>query len=409
MIEYFTRLESRIRDRWHARNYDDDVFPEIACQALAEEPPDEHVTPKDVWESVLRSPAMTLQEDIEGRFGQPPICVGWNERFMIQALFWLDGTTSIHQHSFSGAFHVLAGSSIHSTYHFDLRSRVNPQFLVGGVQIDRAELLEKGATRAIDAGGGFIHSLFHLDRPSVTIVVRTHHDWEAGPQYDYWKPYLAQNPFYRDQLLTRRLQLLAMLDDSRDPEYLVVLRDQMEVNDFHAVFRILFQAFQRSVEDAVLAELIERAQRRHGELATLLPRTFEELTRQRYITTRRKVITNPEHRFFLALLLNLPTRELVGAMIRERHPDRPYDDVIMEWVKQIGEITGTSQTPGHPLEISFSDTEVEVFRGLLQGQSSDKVIQGLRETHDDVSGREGEIVQLCTAFKKSPLFRPLFA
>jgi hypothetical protein len=34
----------------------------------------------------------------------------------IEALFWVDGTTSIHQHSFSGAFQVLAGKSIHSRY-----------------------------------------------------------------------------------------------------------------------------------------------------------------------------------------------------------------------------------------------------------------------------------------------------
>jgi hypothetical protein len=40
-------------------------------------------------------------------------------RVYIQILFWLEGRRDIHQHEFSGAFHVLTGSSIHSMFAFE--------------------------------------------------------------------------------------------------------------------------------------------------------------------------------------------------------------------------------------------------------------------------------------------------
>ncbi|MFN2514442.1 MAG: hypothetical protein ABR568_23900, partial [Pyrinomonadaceae bacterium] len=51
------------------------------------------------------------QYDVEGRFGNPPITLFAGPRFHIDVYYWLDGTTSIHQHSFTGAFQVLLGSS----------------------------------------------------------------------------------------------------------------------------------------------------------------------------------------------------------------------------------------------------------------------------------------------------------
>jgi hypothetical protein len=40
-------------------------------------------------------------------------------RFYVEVVFWAEGTTAIHQHSFSGAFQVLVGSSIHTLYGFE--------------------------------------------------------------------------------------------------------------------------------------------------------------------------------------------------------------------------------------------------------------------------------------------------
>jgi hypothetical protein len=69
-------------------------------------------------------------------------------RFYIQLLFWMDGTTAIHQHEFSGAFHVMHGSSIHAHYEFEKAQPVTPYLRVGNVKMKKMEILEIRPHRA---------------------------------------------------------------------------------------------------------------------------------------------------------------------------------------------------------------------------------------------------------------------
>src|SRR4030095_10603662 len=110
------------------------------------------------------------------------------DKFHIDIYYWLDGTTTIHQHGFSGAFQVFLGSSVHSQYSFEHERRITPHFSVGRVCLNSVELLKEGDIRTIIPGRRFIHSLFHLDRPSATITIRTYETPSALPQYDFLKP-----------------------------------------------------------------------------------------------------------------------------------------------------------------------------------------------------------------------------
>jgi len=53
--------------------------------------------------------------------------------------------------------------------------------------------------------------LFHLERPSATITVRTEHTPSSALQWDYRKPYFAIDPFYRNQVLAKKLQTIGLL------------------------------------------------------------------------------------------------------------------------------------------------------------------------------------------------------
>ena len=48
-MQFFEDLGSLVEQRWRDRNYDDDVFPEIAVEALSEANPNKHVDP---WEII---------------------------------------------------------------------------------------------------------------------------------------------------------------------------------------------------------------------------------------------------------------------------------------------------------------------------------------------------------------------
>src|SRR5215216_4020345 len=117
-MQVFHELGSLIEQRWRDENYNEEVFPEIAGQALVETTPYREVDPWDIIRWVNTTTQLPKQQDVQGKFGNPPITLYNGPRFHIDVYYWLDGTTSIHQHAFCGAFQVLLGSSIHSRYSF---------------------------------------------------------------------------------------------------------------------------------------------------------------------------------------------------------------------------------------------------------------------------------------------------
>ena len=99
-------------------DFDDRAFPEIACEALHSWSLHGRITYDDVIDWVAQATVLPTQTDLEAAFGEPPVVVSSDSRFHIGVLFWATGTTALHQHSFSGAFTVLSGSSVQSQYRF---------------------------------------------------------------------------------------------------------------------------------------------------------------------------------------------------------------------------------------------------------------------------------------------------
>src|SRR4051794_26008812 len=125
MIPYFQRLGERIERSWLERSYDEESFPQLAHDALVQAPPIEHVETADIVDWIF-GPRQTFRQPQHAHlFGEPPVLLFEAPRFYIEALFWLSGTTSIHEHGFSGVFAVLAGSSVHNHWHFAPERAVN--------------------------------------------------------------------------------------------------------------------------------------------------------------------------------------------------------------------------------------------------------------------------------------------
>ncbi|MEW6208326.1 MAG: hypothetical protein AB1631_08155, partial [Acidobacteriota bacterium] len=250
-MRFFEELGSIVEQRWRAANYGEESFPEIAALALAETNPSERVDPLDIVRWVQGATSLPPQADIEAKFGNPPLTLFAGPRFHIDVYFWLDGTTSIHQHAFSGAFQVLAGSSIHSRYLFARNRQINDHFSVGQVIYDTSELLAKGDIRPILPGDQFIHSLFHLDRPSATVVVRTYQTTSALPQFNYLKPGLAIDPFFKEESAVRKVQCAALLLGARHAEADSILCEMISSSDFHTAFLLLDTAFKHLTADEI--------------------------------------------------------------------------------------------------------------------------------------------------------------
>jgi hypothetical protein len=351
MDAFFERLGRTVLERWKRENFSLAKFPGIARSALDERPPAKHVDLPALTRDFLLREEQPPQSDSD--FGEPEIVAYSHPRFYVQLLFWMDGTTAIHQHEFSGAFHVMHGSSIHAHYEFDKLQPVTPYLRVGDLRMKTMELLESGRTVPIVSGPQTIHSLFHLDSPSVTVVVRTQHDPGTGPQWTYLPPHVAIDPQFNDRLAARRHQLLDVLSQAGDPGYADLVVEMVADLDFERGFSVLRHCMG-DLQDLGQWEPVLRAfEKKHGALAAGVAATLKEDVRRGVIKAMRGAIVEPEHRFFLALLMNAPTRADLLALVAQRFPDEAPLATVVRWVEELTEVSDEGVTV---LDASFPDT-----------------------------------------------------
>jgi hypothetical protein len=350
MNAFFQDLGRRVQAQWRAANFSQEKFPEIAVRALEEKPPSKHVKLDGLIREFLREDDQPLQTS--SGFGQPELVVYEDPRFYIQALFWLDGTTQIHQHEFDGAFHVMAGSSLHSEFTFEKVRPVTAHFRLGNLRLLGTELLKTGRTEPIVAGSGHIHSLFHLDTPSVTIVLRTQTAPGTGPQFTYLPPHVAVDPFHEDTLSARRLQLLDVMERTGDPGYGDAVVELAATLDFERGFFVLQNCLSGLRACGRWNDAWNAFRAKHGRLAAGVDRTLEEIIWRDAVIGLRSRVTDVEHRFFLALLLNVPGKEKILELIAARHPGKPADTVL-RWAE---ELTESSEEGTWVLDAEFPGT-----------------------------------------------------
>ena len=373
MNQFFTDLGRTVLARWKKVNFTPARFPEIARKALVERPPAKHVEVSALIREFLLDDEQPYQT--HSGFGQPELVVFDDPRFYIQILFWLDGTTDIHQHMFSGAFHVMAGSSIHSTFAFENAETVTAHLRVGNLRMLDTRLLEQGCTESIVSGTSQIHSLFHLDSPSITVVVRTHSDPASAPQFTYLPPHLAVDPIHDDALTARRKQLLDVLEQTGEPSYADLVAKMLRGLDFERGMFVLQNCLGHLRRLGKWEKCLQLFRKKHGHLGEFVGPTFDEIVRRDAMVELRKTIVDPAHRFFLALLLNVPTRVDILRMIGERFGANPVDTVV-SWLTDLAEFSefGTWLLDAHipPLAAIAEDPLllIKALRVIIEGKGT---------------------------------------
>lgn len=351
----FTELGTRLEQRWAAVNYAEPAFPDLAAEVLAESNLPEETPPQVIMEELHRARSLPQQSSHE--FSDLSLTLYSSSRFCIDVYFWLESTTAIHQHAFSGAFQVLSGSSIHTHYTFEFGQQINSHFSVGTISMRRLETLAPKDIRQIYSGNRFIHSLFHLDAPSVTVVIRTHRDVTALPQFTYLKPCFAIDPFFTDEVAEKKVRSIRMLLRLHDSRAYSVLDQLIASSDFQTTFEILRGAFAELIGDerantngsgnsrpeqkSRFAEVLAKARSVHGPLIDLTLAVLLQRDKQLKLAKLRAILRNPEHRFLLALLLNIEERKQMFDLIQQRYPDRLPVDSICRWLQELSVINNT--------------------------------------------------------------------
>lgn len=403
MNAFFSELGDRIEAAWLQHHYKEEIFPQLVMEELERSPPSEHIEPGEIIDWIFSTSQRIAQPTPRTLFGEPPVMLFQAPRFYIEALFWLSGTTSIHEHSFSGVFAVLAGGSVHSHWRFINENTINTRMLCGRLERVSTEILHPGDMRPIFSGSRLIHQLFHLEMPSVTVVVRTYVDRNHLPQYLYLPPGLAVDPEDHDALRTRRLIFLdgmarGMIDGLQD--YAVRFIEQGDLESLYYTFALLER---RKVDPALLDDLYERARARHSDVVELFRQVCDEARRTRIVTAMRAKVTTPELRFLLALLMLLPDRDAILETIRLEFPALDPRAAIESWV---GTMSGKDI-----IGFDFDDANKLIFRGLMDGVDMECILGRLRSEFraSSIDENRDQLVKHALKMAGSDLFQPLFS
>ena len=327
----------RVHREWEREGFDNARLSGIAARALAESALAERGTVESLCQWCFETGEYPRQPNELAMFGQPPMTIYADDRLYIEVLFWLENTTTIHQHAFSGAFYVLAGPSIHSVYRFEEHERLSPHLLIGDVTLERFEQLEVGSVQPINAGTSYIHSLFHLGYPSITVVVRNVVEKDKSPQFNYLPPALAIDDHVTDVHLLRQGQLFGMLDTIGHPQASAMLTRWLSRANAEASIRLLLSLFKRGrLTDAQLDEAVALVSERHGPaVGGILRPVFDEALRVDRLVARRQTVTDKGARLLLALMILAPGREAARDVIQTQYPGQNPSTLIFGWIQAL--------------------------------------------------------------------------
>ncbi|MCG8416940.1 MAG: hypothetical protein MJE77_03215 [Proteobacteria bacterium] len=430
MLPFFAQLGRSLEASWLDVGRDEAVFADLAYRELCRSAVFENVSVAAILDWFF-SPCPELAQPSKARFGQPPVMLYQGRDFSIEALFWMTSTTSIHQHSFSGAFTVLHGSSVHTQWRFEPTRRLKSSMHLGRLQIERTEILRAGDARRIRAGRDFIHQLFHLDSPSVSIVVRTRVEKDHLPQLSYLPPGLAMDGFREDGVIERQLALLGLMMDSagrldgqceaklspsqaaerpvmraagssmagKVEQYAARILDQ---GDGEAVYRVLSCLIGHGIEPDMLARLIAHARRKHGEVIDDLHAAAQSQRRIALIGQLRDTVVARDQRLLLALLMLLPNKNSILDVIAAEYPGCDAADRVLDWACQLSEVGDVG--------VEFDELNTTLFRAMLDGCDEKGLVERLSAEYDrrDVEAMKPAIMEQAGKLARSEIFAPLF-
>jgi len=365
VISDFFKLGDSISKRLQNCENAEERFTEIATEELTDSDLLKRASPEDVMAWIFSQTEKPQQDTYE--FGEPSIVVYRSETFYIQVLFWTDGTTSIHQHSFAGAFGVLAGSSLHAGYEFDGPELQSSSLQVGHVCFVSAELLGQGDVRPIKMKGS-AHALFHLDRPSVSVVVRTPGYSEVS-QYNYIRPFLAIDPFYKPELPTVQMRMLECLYKTDRKSFWASAQALVKDSDPWMLYQILSLVHGKFDYGRPWETFLDAARERNAVLTEKTLACLRMKSCEQRVLQLRASVHDAKHRFFLALLLNVPTRAIVYELIGKRFPSSDPESLALRWLGEIfsQKRVGLRLTPlsVYLLKLATHDAEFDNAKGAL--------------------------------------------
>lgn len=310
------RLKERLERDYRRADYDEARFPAIATRALEELPPADDFD-FDQLTAWMTDPTATMsQDDVVNAFSDVRATLARGTGFNIQLLIWVVGSTDLHAHSFSGAFTVLRGSSIHTIYKMETIQRISAGASRIRCTVQSLERLRPGDVRSIASGAGYVHSTFHLEEPTLSLVVRTDHEPWTSPPLVVLPPHYAVAPEWlrRDGRVPMLIKAFRAMHKLGVPELKELFIRRIAELDFPRACALL-RACLGLFGSSDVAEIGAEMSKVHGPIADGWPDVIRRSERIDRVWRLREHVDEPEARKILAALMLAEDRRHAEAIL----------------------------------------------------------------------------------------------
>lgn len=229
----FASLSEQAETTWRQENYSPAAFPALATRALRDF---QYKLSLEELEAALAQwliqGQIPDQINVHNTFGQPPITLFNNGKFLVEVYIWLTADTSLHSHGFRGAFRLLHGQSRHEVFDAKVLKEYAPDVLLTELGAPRVETLKAGDVRTILPGIELTHRVLHQDAPTVSLCLKTINEPDLF-QWNYFENGLAIRRRHVPQSLVKSIyyfQYLCGRDETAAANFLVKLLGGLDLS-----------------------------------------------------------------------------------------------------------------------------------------------------------------------------------
>lgn len=398
-VAVLERIGEDIERRWAARNHRHQHFHDIAAECLEAASFHRQFDEDEIIRWVNRTRSLPQQLDPSSNFGQPPLTVWRTDRFVVDLYFWVDTETSIHDHSFSGAFTNLTGESLNCIYQFEQTLAADEGVRLGSLLLDRAELVKPGDVCAIVSGSKFIHRVWHLDCPTITLVARTVTRQRGLWQYSYYPEGFSVR--YRRKApieFQRRRELLGYLFRRDHPRRVELAEEVLSRARGYRLFTLLGDLLAYMKDDQMeLDRLLARLPARcHDWLnpALAVMRADDPLKGVYWRRLRRT-----EHRLLIALLNTYKESSSIVEWLARHGYEGDAHARLTNWLSEMD--------ADKALRLQLGSARTEIIAHLLHGLSDADALRELRRTYSITDSEADLLLQGFNRFRKLNFLKPL--
>ncbi len=380
MIEFIEHLGEKIDASWGKKGYALEAFSQIAFQTLQQAGLHRVFTVEKLLDSLWTKKDLPKQLSLFNGFGQPPITLYRNQQhnFLIDLYFWIQPEISIHSHGFRGAFTVLEGRSFQCRYDFSIRDNLENTILFGDLTLRDTTLLHPGDVQEILAGPSYIHQVWHLSFPTLSLAVRTLEPQQT--QYVYLRPHMAflarsnamslteENTAYFP-LPSKKIDTLVCLNATRYPlegrSPRAWLKALIAETPPHEGFLHLIKYYDLTRDIEAIQDVLNSA----PSLGKWAPEFLATLSRMHGVQIKWTQIREEGERFLLALLFSLEEQSDIMRLVRAYNPAEAPEALIVKWLAGL--------MHRRDVNIQMNHTALTVLERFLYGDSEEEVCRHL--------------------------------